>query len=88
MIQLPGGFAITADEHCYMVGSTRQRRNRADTLRNVTYYSTMEQAVRGAVMRVMRKGVEDGEITTLRDFLEELERRRTAIQEMTKCLDT
>lgn len=43
--------------------------------------------MRGAVMRVMCKGVEDGEITTLRDFLESLERQRTAIQEMTKCLD-
>ena len=46
------------------------------------YYSTAAQAVQGALYTAMRQSVEDGSITTLQDFIKELERRHSEFQAM------
>lgn len=80
MIQLTKGLAMTADEHCYIVGQPRQRADKGTVLRKPTYHPTAAQAVSAALDRTLRQGVADGTITTLRQFAQEQERQRTELE--------
>lgn len=73
MIQLTKDLVLTADEHCYIVGKPRQRPGRPIGIENAKYYSTVTQAVQGALSIAMRQGVADGSITTLQDFIKRAE---------------
>ena len=84
MIYLTDKLAVTADSECYMVGRPRQRAGRAVSVDNPRYYSTMAQAVRGAVATTLRQKVAACEITTLQEFI----RQEKALQtEFTKKLE-
>lgn len=87
MIQLTKDLAMTADEHCYIVGQPRQRADKGTILRNPTYHPTAAQAVSTALVRAMRQGVADGSITTLRQFVQEQERQRTEINKLLHQLE-
>ena len=76
MIELTKNIFMTADDHCYIVGTPRQREGRSLEIRNPKYYSTAAQAVRGALNLAMRDSVADGSVTTLREFIE----RQTELQ--------
>lgn len=82
MIQLTEKLAMTADKHCYIVGEPKQRPGRPFEIKEPKYYSTAAQAVQGALYTAMRQSVEDGSITTLQDFIKELERRNSEFQAM------
>lgn len=82
MIQLTKDFAITADEHCYIVGKLCQRGDKPTELRNPTYHTTAAQAVSTVLTRAMRKGVADGSITTLQQFVQEQKRLRTELEKL------
>lgn len=71
MIELPEGLAIISDEHCYIVGTPRESRGRGVEIKNPKYYASMDQAVQGALALILRLKVKNGEITTLRQFLDE-----------------
>lgn len=87
MIQLTERLVMTADEHCYIVGEPRQRAGRPLGIKKPTYYSTAAQAVQGALKRTMRKAVEDGEVTTLREFIEKQERLLTELEALIAPLE-
>lgn len=82
MIQLTEKLVMTADKHCYIVGDPKQRPGRPFEIKEPKYYYTAAQAVQGALYTAMRQSVEDGSITTLQDFIKELERRQAAFQTM------
>lgn len=87
MVQLTKELAMTADNHCFIVGRPRQRVGKALEMMEPSYYSTAAQAVQGALNRAMRKGVADGSITTLHQFIEEQERLKAELQSMIKPLE-
>lgn len=87
MIQLTKRLVMTADDHCYIVGEPYQKAGRPLEIRKPTYYSTAAQAVQGALKRTMRKAVADGEITTLREFIEKQEQLLTELETLIAPLD-
>lgn len=82
MIQLTEKLVMVADKQCYIVGEPRQRMGRPLEINEPKYYSTATQAVQGALNTAMRQSVADGTITTLRGFVEELDKREAAFQAM------
>lgn len=69
MIYLTDKLAVTADSECYMVGKPRQRAGKGVSVDSPRYYSTLAQAVRGAVSTTLRQKVAANEITTLQEFI-------------------
>lgn len=94
MIQLTKDLFMTADDNCYTVGKLNKRRNEAQEdrkgrlLDNPTYYTTVAQAVQGALNRSMRQEVKDGSITTLREFIQEQDRQRAELENLIVQLDS
>ncbi len=82
MIQLTKDLAMTADKRCYIVGKPRKAVGRGQELRNPTYHTTAAQAVSAALKRAMRKGVADGSITTLQQFVQEQQRLKTELEKL------
>lgn len=75
MIQLPGGYAITANDLSYVVGKTAVRKKTgAVVLNNQTYHRTIASAVQNVMERILRDKVADATITDLRGIAEEIER--------------
>lgn len=87
MIQLTENLAMTADEHCYIVGKPRKSVGRGEELRNCTYHSTAAQAVSAALSHAMRQDVADGSITTLRQFIQAQEHYRAEFEKLIAPLD-
>lgn len=87
MIQLIGGLAMMADENCYIVGKARQRADRGTVLDKPRYYTSAADAARGALATALRQGVADGNITTLRQFVQEQERLRAELDKLVAPLD-
>lgn len=87
MIQLIKDLAMTADEHCYIVGKPRQTAQDGIRLDRLTYYTSAAQAVSGAIARALRQGVADGSITTLRQFVQEQERQRADLEKLLHQLE-
>ena len=87
MIQLTEKLIMTADKHCYIVGEPRQRAGRGIGIKDPKYYTTAAQAVKGALATAMRMAVEDGSITTLREFIQEQERQYSALEKLIMPLD-
>lgn len=88
MIQPTKDLWMDADEHCYIVGKPRQSADKVVRLDKPTYYTTMAQAVSGACARAMRQGVADGNITTLREFIQEQERLQAEFERLILPLDS
>lgn len=86
MIQLTEKLVMIADKHCYIVGEPKQRPGRPLEIKEPKYYSTAAQAVQGALYTAMRQSVEDGSITALQNFAQELERRQAEFQTMIEPL--
>ena len=80
MIQLTKELAMIADDHCYIVGKPKQSPGKPVEMRQPTYYSTAAQAVQSALQRTILKAVKDGNITTLREFIQEQDRQRTELE--------
>lgn len=88
MIHLTKDLCMKADDCCYIVGKPRTRAGKGTVLDSPTYYSTAAQAVEGALKRVVRQGVADGSITTLRQFIQEQERLRGELERLIAPLDS
>ena len=54
---------------------------------NPSYHRTLIQALRAAVQREMRRGVESGDIQSLRDYAEQLEAIANDLEAKIKPLD-
>lgn len=87
MIQLSNNLAMTADDHGYIVGKPRQKPDKGIVLDNPTYYTTVPQAVQGALDRGMRQAVADGCVTTLGQFIEEQERQMERLKKLLAPLE-
>ena len=90
MIELPGGLAIIADEHQYIVGRPRkaaQGDNKAGKMSNPGYYRTLACAVKEAAAQAMREKVRTDEITGLKEFIAEYQKVIAEIQELTEPLN-
>lgn len=75
MIQLPGGYAITANDLSYIVGKTAVRKKTGKVaLNNQTYHRTIASAVQNVMERILRDKVADETITDLRGVAEEIKR--------------
>lgn len=88
MIQLVGGLALDADEYSFIVGKPRQRPGRGTILDRPRYYASISQAAQGALEQALRQGVADGEIGSLREFIQEQARLRRELEELleSKCV--
>lgn len=94
MIYLTDKLAVTADSECYMVGRPVEtvqesggKRCKAPKLRSPRYYSTMAQAVRGAVSTTLRQKVAASEITTLAEFVRQAQALKDDITRKLELLD-
>lgn len=87
MIKLSDNLAMTADEHCYIVGKPRQERGKGIRLDFPTYHATAAQAVQNAVSRAMRDGVQDGSITTLREFIDRQKELQAEFKKLVEPLE-
>lgn len=77
MLWLNERLAITADKYQYIIGTPRERpRSRGEGMETVmldpAYCRTLAQALRVAVSREMKRGVESGELNTLSSFAQKL----------------
>ena len=93
VIYLTDKLAVTADSECYMVGRPVEtvqesggKRCKAPKLRP-RYYSTMAQAVRGAVSATLRQKVAASEITTLQEFIRQEQTLQTEFTKKLEVLD-
>lgn len=87
MIKLTDKLAMTADEHCFIVGVPWTRADKGTALDSPTYHTTAAQAVRTAVKRAMREGVRSGSITTLREFIDRQAELQAELETLTKPLE-
>lgn len=92
MIYLNERLAITADKYQYILGTPRERpRARGEgtetIMANPSYHRTLIQALRVAVSREMKRGVESGDLQTLRDYAEQLEAISNDLEAKIKPLD-
>lgn len=87
MIQLTKDLVLMADSDCYTVGKPRTRTDKGCVLDRPKYYTTVAQAMRGALAITMRQRVADGSITKLRQFIEEQERLQDEFKRMLEPLE-
>lgn len=95
MIQLTEELFMIANDRCYTVGKVNKQRSngeqggrKAPKLLSPTYYTTVDQAVRGALNRAMRQAMEDGSVTTLREFIREQDRQRAGLEKLIASLES
>ena len=91
MIELPRGLAITADSQCYTLGKPVERTDKKGKtsviMQNASYYSTLAGAVEGAIGRLVREGVADGAIVTLKEAKREITTLRDEIADILADVD-
>lgn len=92
MIYLNERLAITADKYQYILGTPRERpracgEGTETIMTNPSYHRTLIQALRAAVQREMRRGVESGDIQSLRNYAEQLEAIANDLEAKIKPLD-
>lgn len=92
MIYLNERLAITADKYQYILGTPRERpracgEGTETIMANPSYHRTLIQALRAAVQREMRRGVESGDIQSLRNYAEQLETIANDLEAKIKPLD-
>jgi hypothetical protein len=91
MIKLTEKLAITADEHQYLLGRPRERADKAGnavtSIDNPTYYTTLSSALKSALARTMREKVQDGAVTTMRGYLDELQRLQDEFAKLLEPLE-
>ena len=92
MIYLNERLAITADKYQYNLGTPRERpracgEGTETIMANPSYHRTLIQALRAAVQREMRRGVESGDIQSLRNYAEQLETIANDLEAKIKPLD-
>ncbi len=83
MIHLIGDYYMTADKKpgcSYVVGIPRQTEDKRIIMRQTRYYSTLARAVAETAEIALRDKIAAGEITTLKEAVEELHRMKDEIR--------
>lgn len=66
MINLPGGYAMDADDYCYIIGKPyRNQKDGKITLAKKTYYTKLEDAIDAVTARCARDAVASGKVAEL-----------------------
>lgn len=66
MINLPGGYAMDADDYCYIIGKPyRNPKDGKITLAKKTYYTKLQDAIEAVTARCARDAVASGAVTEL-----------------------
>ena len=88
MIQLPGGYAMTADETCYMVGVPyKRKKDGREDLTKKLYYTSLSSAMSGTLQRIIRERVAAGDITEMRQLVAEVEKLRVELDTLLRSLE-
>lgn len=74
MIHLIGDYYMVADKNSYTVGKAEESRSKRFFKPGARYYPTLASAVAGTAEIALRDKIAAGEITTLKDAVEELRR--------------
>lgn len=78
MVKLPGGYAVMADTHCFILGKPRTRTKKDGTTEEymdcATYHGTFAQALMACMRLHQRKAVADDGDMTLAEALEKMEK--------------
>ena len=83
MIYLPGGYAMIADENCFVIGIPYTNPKNGNTdLRKKLYYTSLSLALEGTVSRIMRDKVADESITDLQGIIEQYEKLRDEMKHL------
>ena len=84
MIMLTDEIGITADSMQYIVGKPTQQPGRGVRMMNARYYVDLGAALRAVVADCVRAGVADGNITELRQIVDEQARLEQEFSEKLK----
>ena len=76
MIELLGGYCIKSDRKQFIMGQTRKDKAGHTRFKEPHYFSTMQGAVKEAIRRLLCEKVAGDEITTLRQFVEDVYKRQ------------
>ena len=87
MIRLTNDHVLIADERQYIMGKLKNNAGERTEVRNPRYYTSVAQAVRGALEFTMRTAVADGSVTTLREFIQKQEALRDELQKLLAPLE-
>lgn len=87
MIKLIGGYYITADKSCYVVGKLGKDKNGKAIIQNPKYHTSIGNAVSGVVATLLREEVEKDKITTLEEFVKRNEALQKRLCAMVKVLE-
>ena len=79
MIHLFNGYYMAADKNSYTVGKAEESRSKRFFKPGARYYTTLASAVAGTAEIALRDKIAAGEITTLKDAVEELRRIKDEI---------
>lgn len=71
MINLPGGYAMDADDYCYIIGKPyTSPKDGKVILQKKTYYTRLEDALDDCLKRCARDAVADGSVTELAQLVD------------------
>lgn len=85
MIKVTNKYYISADSNCYITGKLgiiKKKGEETPTLLQRSYYSTMTGALKGVLSAIMRDKVSEGEVSNLREYLDELKREHDRLEHL------
>ena len=83
MINLPGGYAMDADDYCYIIGKPyRNPKDGKTTIAKKTYYAKLEDAIESVTERCARDAVASGVVTELVQLIDCINMRSEEMQKL------
>lgn len=83
MINLPGGYAMDADDYCYIIGKPyRNPKDGKITLAKKTYYTKLQDAIEAVTARCARDAVAGGAVTQLCQLADHISMRNEEMQKL------
>lgn len=71
MIKLTENIALSADERCFIIGRPREKAGKGRELLQAGYFASVSEALKYAVSLHLRDQIKTGQITTLRQLIDE-----------------
>lgn len=83
MINLPCGYAMDADDYCYIIGKPyRNQKDGKITLAKKLYYTKLEDAIESVTARCVRDAVASGVVTELVQLIDCVNMRSEEMQRL------
>lgn len=74
MIEVMNGYCIKSDRKQFIIGKTRKDKSGHIRFKDPHYFHTIHGAVKETQRRLLCEKIADDEITTLKQFIDEVER--------------